>query len=223
MNKLLKKAIVILLCLSFILTTVSFSSAEKLSYKAIYNLKKPIQNNEITKEITVYRHGPDGSITPQKVIIKIEEGQDIGEVIAEECEKLFTNDIEMQSFLKGNNSSSYFVKRVTSYGRGLHLKIKPRIQLDKRVDLFPLLPPYSKTAYFVPIRYCRYNNDPGAYTRISGLNSRKNITQEYHGPHQIFSVGFIGFTGWIGHISFLGFVMRTGFAGISLYVTGSEF
>jgi len=211
MNKIQKKFIVILLSLLFIFTAVTFSSAEK------------IQANELTKEITVYRCGPDGSITPKKIQINIKEGQDIGEVIANECDKLFDNDVEMQGVLNGNNSTSFILKRVTSYGRGLHLRFTPRIQLDKKIKIFPMLPPYLKTAVFLPIRYCKYTLDPKAYTRISGLNSWKNITQEYRGPHQILAIGFIGYTGWIGHISALGFVFRTGFAGVSLFVAGSEF
>ena len=124
--------------------------------------------------------------------------------------------------MQGNNSSVYILKRVTSHGRGLHVKLSPRLQLDKKLVFFPLLPPYLKTAVFLPIRYCKYSRDPGAYTRISGLNDRRNITQEYRGPHEILSVGFIGFTGWLGHISYLGFFVRTGFAGVSAFTKANE-
>lgn len=224
MNKLFKKTIAIFICLIFLIPAVTISSATILKKEKTTTSEEnlPTETTSQVKEITVYRYGPDGIITPKKVMIKLEKDQDLGKAIAEKCDELMEGDTEMQSFFQGNNSSSYILKRISSYGRGLHLRFTIRIQLDKKIDLFPLLPPYFKTAIFVPIRFCKYTRDPGAYTRISGLDSRKNITQEYHGPHQILAVGFIGFTGWIGHTSILGFFIRTGFAGVTAFVTGKE-
>lgn len=224
MNKLVKKAIVILLSLTFVLSAAITSSAIMIENQES-NVSEQNLINESTskvKEITVYRFGPDGIINPIQVTIDVDETQDIGRTIVEKCEELFENDIEMKSFLQGNNSSAYILKRVTSYGRGLHIKLSPRIQLNKRIALFPLLPPYLRTAVFLPIRYCKYTRDPGAYTRISALNNRRNISQEYHGPHEILSVGFIGYTGWVGHVSYLGFFIRTGFAGVSAFTKANE-
>lgn len=223
MNKILKKAIVILMCLTFLFTAAASSSALIVEDEQITTPKEETtEPNVLVKEITVYRYGPDGFIKPVKVTISFDENDDVGAVVAEKCEELFDNDVQMQAALQGNNSSSFILKRVTSYGRGIHFKLSPKFQFSKIIKLLPFLPPYLKTALFLPIRYCKYTRDPGAYTRISGLNSWRNITQEYRGPHEILSIGFIGYTGWVGHISYLGFFIRTGFAGVSGFTKANE-
>ena len=159
MNKLFKKTIAIFICLIFLISAVTISSATTLKKEETTTSEEnlPTETTSPVKEITVYRYGPDGTVTPKKVMIKLEKDQDLGKAIAEKCDELIEGDTEMQSFFQGNNSSSYVLKRISSYGRGLHLRFTIRIQLDKKIDLFPLLPPYFKTAIFVPIRFCKYN------------------------------------------------------------------
>jgi len=44
----------------------------------------------------------------------------------------------------------------------------------------------------------------------------------YEGPHSVLNIGFVGYQGWLGHISFAGFIMRTGYAGVTAFAVAKE-
>lgn len=220
MRELVKKSIVIFVSLLFLTSAVMISSAASVQKSKVKVLEESSAGTAAsTKTVTLYRYGIDGSITPIQVDITLDDGEDIGEAIADKCSKLMKSDIEIQDFVKKNGSIGVLSK-IWSRGRGLHFKANIRIQLIKRVKLFPLLPPYFRTAIIIPTIYCRYPKDVKAHTEITPLRDGKNATTKIvDGPHGVLAVGFIGYKGWLGHVSFLGFGLRTGFAGYTMLVS----
>jgi len=216
MNKLLKKTVAILMCLTFLLSAVTISCAVTIQNEKTNDLEENVLNEAAieTKEISVYRYGPDGTITSKKVTIKLEKGKDIGEAIANLCEELTNNDPEIQAAAKDNRTNITLLTKIWSVGKGFHFKTTMRLQFIQKFKLFPLLPPYFRTAIPLPIVYCKYSKDPQAKTVIKpSLIKANNVTIE--GPHNVLCLGFIGYKGWIGHISYLGFLIKVGFAGFT--------
>ena len=144
----------------------------------------------------------------------------MAEAIADKCAELTENDPEIQSLLKKNRSNLSFLTKIWSVGRGIHLKTTVRLQLIQKLKIFPFLPPYFRTAIFLPINFCKYTKDPKAKTVMKPLTFGSN--QTFEGPHSVFTLGFIGYTGWIGHVSYLGFIFRTGFAGVAALAHAKE-
>jgi len=225
MNKLVKKSIALFIFLLFIISAVTISSAATIKKEATINSEENLSTQKINpvKEITLYRYGPDWTITPKKVMIKLVKEQDLGEAIANKCDELMENDIEIQNLIKKErDNETRILSKIWSVGRGFHFKTKIRLQMVKRIKLFPFLPPYFRTAIFIPTNFCKYSKDPKAKTVITPLSIGsikfgENLTID--GPHSVLTLGFIGYSGWIGHISYLGFIMRTGFVGFTLYAS----
>ena len=221
MKKILKKSIAIFMLFTFLTSLVLTSSA--ISMSSNLNTSVKIVTAESTsqfKEVTIFRHGPDKSITPMTVTIEIKNNQDLGEAIADKCLELFDNDTEMQPLISFNNSTTTILSKIRSHGRGLHLKSMFHMQLLKRLKILPFLPPYFRTAIFLPVNFCKYSNDPKAKTVVKPIISQENKT--YEGPHSVLNIGFIGYSGWIGHVSYLGFILRTGYAGVSAFTRVKE-
>jgi len=222
MKKIIKKSIAVFMCFIFIISAVSISSAFDVD-NSVQSLEEESESS--FKEITFYRYGPDNSITPITVTVEIKNNQEIEEAIENKCLELFENDKEMKNLVTSNdntsnntskNSTSKVLLRIRSRGRGLHFKSTFRMQLLKRLKLFPFLPPYFRTAIFMPNNYCKYSNDPKAKTVIRPI-ATPSVNKTYEGPHSVLNIGFIGYTGWIGHISYLGFILRRGYVGLTAF------
>ena len=222
MNKLVKKSIAIFICSLFIISAVTISSAATIKKEETITSEENLSTETISpvKEITLYRYGPDGIITQKKVMIKLEKEQDLGEAIVNKCDELMENDIEIQNLIKtAEDNETRMLAKIWSVGRGFHFKTKIRLQMVKRIKLFQFLPPYFRTAIFIPTNFCKYSKDPKAKTVITPLSIGsikfgENLTID--GPHSVLTIGFIGYSGWIGHISYFGFIMRTGFVGFTV-------
>ncbi len=211
---------------TFIVLIFMISGFTSLSIASVQDDSSTKGESQV-KTITIYRHDFDGSITPIQIDLSLKMGQDIGEAIADKCDELLENDVELQKLLKiGNNSNGIFgiVSKIKSRGRGLHFKTNIKIKLQpftlRKIKLFPLLPPYFRPPLILPTIFCRYPNDETAYTEITPLLSLTeggNETKTFEGPHRVTAVGFIGYKGWIGHFSLLGFGIKTGFSGYTMF------
>ena len=78
------------------------------------------ETTPLTKTVILYRHGIDGSVTPFEVNLNLEDGQDIGKVMADKCEELLENDEEIQKFLALSDYKLGVLCKVKSHGRGTH-------------------------------------------------------------------------------------------------------
>ena len=203
MYGLIKKMMILLSLLVFLTSGLAASSAITSLEKATTSMKT----------VTMCRYGIDGSIRIENINIMVKEGQYIEEIVANKCSELLKRDIEIQGYINNENTSGILAK-IWSRGRGIHLKFMPRIQLIQKFKLFPLLPPYFRTAIILPTLWCNYPTDVKARTEIIPLLIGENIS--YDGPHRICAIGFIGYMGWIGRVSLLGFGVRTGFAGYTM-------
>ncbi|MCK4819303.1 hypothetical protein KA005_26260 [bacterium] len=184
-----------------------------------------------TSTITLYRYGPDGSIKPVKVDIKIIDGQDLGEAILEKCSELVDADAGIQNCMLGNGSDINIsvLSRVKSWGRGFHWKspftFRVPFPLILKYNLFATIPLRYKIfgINVIPRVYCNYSNDKGAKTEITPLlfPSRQNQnTTVVEGNHTVTVLGFIGYACWRGtnaqRIDKLG--LRTGFDGYAFSI-----
>jgi len=220
----IKRLIVIFIFLSFLLPCITVSSANNLK---LSRLSDNINFKEIScvkKVYTIYRFGPDGSITPVKVDITINENQDIGELIADKCEELFENDLEMQNLIEIDleNLTFGFICKVKSQGRGFHYKAMVLEKIISRFALFRLGLPRFTTVLHTPLIVCRYTKDTSARTKITQLyvgNDTVNKTIIVDGNHTVIAQNFIGYTTWIGRFSksFLDIVPRA-FSGFARFV-----
>jgi len=187
-----KKTIVMLSCLVILMPAISVAYGETIEEKAIS-----------TETITLFRYGPDGSITPVKVKIDNKDGKDIGEAIADKCEELFVNDAEMQNYMEksiGNFTISIGVLKVKSHGRGFHFKTKLLEKMALNFILFKLDLPRLGVMAKKPLIFCKYSRDARANTTITPL-LRTNAKKSIEGPHSVVAINFIGFTTWFGRIS----------------------
>ena len=216
MNNLNKKLLVIFMSMTFIMSGIATVSGVSVTKEATQEENSSEEPDINIQTVTLYRCGPDGSTTPVEVEIELKDGEDINDAIFEKCGELFQEDEEFQSLANNDNTSRYFLTKIRSRGRGLHLKFTPRIQVVKKFKIFPLLPPYLRTAIFIPTIFCQYKGDAKAFTITDPLIGDENATR-VDGPQKVWAVGFIGFKFWFGHISFLGTIIRTGFWGAALY------
>ena len=218
MQKSNKKIIVILVIFVIILSGISAVSAIEIKNKSLTPEEK--KSNTTVETVTLYRCGLDGSETAFEFEIQIDDETDIYEIIEKKCEELIEKDFEFQELL-ANRTKLNFLSMVRSRGRGIHLKISPQHIWPTRFKIFPLLLPYIFRRVRIPIIYCRYTKDPRAFTKVTPLigGAAKTISEK----HSVFSIGFYGFKWWIGCVSFLGFVLRTGFVGFSLFTRIKEF
>lgn len=210
-----KKLIVILVALGFLASGVGTASAVNVQNNNFDEIEEVSSEKDVsTVTVTLFKHGIDGSRTPIEVDIELEEGQDISDAIEEKCYEILENDPEIQSLLNDNITQKLIMK-IRSRGRGLHLRFNTRIQLLKLFKVFPLLPPYFRTAIIVPIVICQYTRDQRAFTTLTQIRGNNSTTVV--GPQRVTSIGFYGISWWIGKVSFAGFIIRTGFLGFSLY------
>ena len=205
MNKLVKITIVIFICVTFLLSAVGTSSTKSIEKKDF-----SAQNNILSKTVTLYRHGIDGSITPVEVIVKFEEGQDLGEILTDKCKELFEHDNEIQNYLqnsvKNNSKLSLNINLgkllVFSHGKGFHFK--------------------TKTSKVI---FCRYSKDKNASTTIIPIIRtilKMNTTKIVEGNHSILVLNFKGFTTWDGRFSNSLFdILPRALCGVSGFVTVS--
>lgn len=193
MHKFEKKLIAIMLSLAFIIIGVSSASA--------------IETNETEKKegnssfpITLYRHGFDGSVTPIKFDLILEEGKDIGEAIADKCQELFENDVELQEYLTSTGIKLGFICKIKSRGRGFHYETKLFEKLLLRFIRFRLALPRLNTLLTSPLVFCKYKKDLKANTTIKSLLS--NTSKYMSGNHTVIVHNFIGYTSWLRRFSF---------------------
>lgn len=193
LHKFEKKLITIVVTLAFILTGIS-------SVSAIETYETEEKGITSTFPVTIYRHGLDGSITPIDIDLKLEEGQDLGEVIADKCQELFENDVELQEYLKDTGISLGFVCKIKSRGRGFHYQAKLIEKLLLRFIKFRLALPRLNTLLTKPLVFCRYKKDLRANTTISSLLF--NTSRYMNGNHTVIVHNFVGYTSWFGRFSF---------------------
>lgn len=213
MNILLKKSIALMVCIFFVLTSMTAISESIVDEK----------NITIIEKVTLLRYGPDGSVEPVIVEIELKEDQDIDNVIAEKCNELLSLDQEIQDLLNnqtGVNRTSGVFKVVSSKGKGLHFKLKTRLRLTLNKKLTSLKLPRISVIPRKPLIYCNYVNDPNAYTEVSPMfKSDPNATKIVTGNHSVLALNFIGYTSWSGRFSFTPFdILPRSFSGIALFI-----
>jgi hypothetical protein len=177
-------------------------------------------NNNLTTKpkeiITLYRYGLDGKITEMQIEVEIEEVTDIYDAVEKKCMELVQNDEEFKEVIGNPNISRNITSIVKSRGKGFHLHFIFTVKWVKMIDFFQLLPPFQYRRLPIPIIYSKYKSDELAQTQITPIYDMAN-TSVITGPHSVSVIGFIGFKWWSGHISLLGFAIRTGFVGFSVY------
>lgn len=201
----IKKTIVLLVCLIFISSAISISIGKTIEKQA-----QPNENVKVEK-ITLFRHGIDGSVTPIEVEIEVKEGQDLSKVIIEKCKELFEKDSKLNDFLEDLNSektqddltTKWGWLFVNSRGKGTHIKTKFIYRFLILLYLFKLRFPRLALKVKREI-FCNYENDPNAETTIipivkylTGIEQKQIIT----GNHSVFVHQFSGFTTWSGRFS----------------------
>jgi len=224
MNITTKKLVIIFICLALLLPVIFVSSAEgQKSFESSKNMNL-IEEYYIKKSYTIYRFGPDGTISPVQVEIDVGKGQNLGESIADKCEELFENDKEMQSIfeIELENLTFGFICKIKSQGKGFHYKSMYLEKIIARIALFRLGLPRITTILHAPLIVCRYPNDLNAKTKITqlfALNETANTTKIVEGNHTVIAQNFIGYTTWLGRFSksFLDIVPRA-FSGFARFV-----
>ena len=216
-----KKLIVILIVLSFLTSGIAIASGEQVN--KIYNyhpekVKPEKEENILT--VTLFKHEFDGSKTPIEIELNLDEVKDIEQAIEDQCDELLEKDPIYRSLIEENVTQELFMK-IRSRGRGIHFRFNSRVQFFKLYKLFPLLPPYFRTFILVPLVFCQYKRDKQAFTVLSQIQGNNSTT--IVGPHRVISVGFYGISWWVGKVSLIGFVLRSGFRGISLLTRIKKF
>lgn len=204
-----KKTIVMLVCLTMLIPAISVACSENIEETS-------------TETITLFRYGPDGSITPVKVKIDTSDGNDVGQAIADKCEELFVNDAEMQNYVEktislGNYTISMGILKVKSYGRGFHFKTKFLEKAALNFILFKLDLPRLGVMAKKLLVFSKYRGEKAKTTIDPILRNAENTTKIITGPHSVVAINFIGFTTWFGRISIAPIIPRA-FFGISSIV-----
>jgi hypothetical protein len=240
MNKLIKKSIAMLICFTFIFLTVTSSTATDVQQKnVIYD--NPDQELTTTSEtITLYRHGPDGSITPIEVDISLEDGQDLEEAIDAKCREILEEDEEIQEQVKALQNLTFgAVVFVQSKGKGFHYQAKLIEKLVLRFWLWKLLIPRIALFMASPLVFCRYAKDPDAETyyetiapskllnpylgNLSELFWRQDKNVTIKGPHSVVINSFIGITwGGLWSIRRFNFFGRASLMGYGRFVLTND-
>jgi hypothetical protein len=179
----------------FITLVLFISGLSTLSANPIHidnETKKDVTSiTQTIEKVTVFRHGIDGIITKVNLEIELKEGININDAIADKCEKLIKEDANFQNLTNDSILKNY-ISFIKSKGKGLH------IHFSKRRLIF-----------------CRYFRDQEASTIIVPFMGNDSIT--FKGPHRILAFRFVGYKWWLGRVSLLGFSLRTGFIGYSLF------
>jgi len=205
MYKKSRKSIVFIVCLIVLVSSFGYSMA-----KSIDSVNKNSNNSSI-ETMTIFRYGPDGSVTPIKVSLNLNKVDDLGEVLADKCNELFEKDTKMQMYLQNllenttlNLSFSFGLLYIKSHGRGLHFKTKTIVTIITRFKIFKIMLPHFKVHIKKHLIFCRYKNDARAKTVITPLirsMSDPNVTKIIEGNHSVLVHNFVGYTTWCGHFS----------------------
>jgi hypothetical protein len=213
MNNTLKKSIVIISVLLFLISAMGSTYAMSTDNNA------KILGESQQKTTTIYRVAPDESITPIEVEIG-EKTEDIGKVLESKCSELFEKDLEMQSLIQklqsnetkdSNLLDNISLIRVNSHGRGFHIKTKINfgilsiLKLNNqfifpRILLATLLPSLRKSLVV------GFYNDEKANTTfypIIRFKSTPDSVTYLEGNHTIIIASFCGYTTWTGRFSCL--------------------
>jgi len=219
-----KKIIVILVVLGVISSGIAVVSGEKVTKSQNNHKTEEVksENNDNTITVTLFKHDFDGSKTPIEVDIELEAGKNVEDLIEEKCWEILDDDPFIKRLEDENLTQEFFMK-IRSRGRGLHLRFNSRVQFFKLYKLFPFLPPYFRTFYIVPLLICQYKRDKKAFTTLEPLKANTSNSSLITGPHRVISIGFYGISWWVGKVSMIGFVIRNGFAGISLMTRIKKF
>jgi hypothetical protein len=223
-------SITIFICISPVATA---SSLYMSSLGTSSSKRSPIEISETTKTITIYRYGLNGSVIPLQIEITQKEGQNLGEILVNKCCDLLESDRELQKFCQDyTNVNNTLLAKVTSQGKGLHVKTTIHINLIrlakflpylKLVKLFPWYPPFYSVRTNIPLIYCRYPRDANATTSITRILGEKNETINVQGNHSLCAIGFVGFTSWFNRRSFSPFdIIPRAFAGYTLLIYYTE-
>ena len=214
------KILAVAICFLFISTIAQTAMAEKLNAKTNKNID--IEDETISKLVTIFRYGLDGNIEPVEVKLDIKNGEDISEALDNKCEELFEKDTELQGYISNleknssNLSLGYGLYRIQSKGKGFHFKTKLFVKIITKFMLLKLKLPYIRVRYKRKTIFCNYQQDPNAQTNITPIISiigNKNSTG-VTGAHSILVRNFRGYTTWLGRFAFTPLLPRS-FCGIS--------
>jgi hypothetical protein len=175
----------------------------------VFNFKSLNYDSASTKTITLYRYGPDGTVNSMQINIDPKDGKNLEDVIAEKCREMMGNDAVIQSYLSGNNSNTTInaFSRVTSHGKGTHLKSPFSIRIPflflLKYGLLQKLPLRYRILgpRWIPLVIGNYSQDESAETDIKTVPTpiRPDATQiTVEGKHIVLIYGFVGYTGWRG-------------------------
>lgn len=205
MQKLEKKLIALLVAVGFLTVGLTTTSAVNIGNNKINDPEETSPEISIQLvTITLYRYGPDGLVTPIKVELELEEGQDMVDAIVAKCDELLENDEEIQQLVDRATNKSIFglFCRVTSSGAGFHYKTMLLEKLYIRYLLWKLNLPRIAPFIAKPFVFCRYKSDDEAKTIITPILGNKTDSREIEGTHSVFVNSFIGIAGWIGRFSY---------------------
>lgn len=210
MKRNIKKIITMIITFTFLLSAVSISQANAVN-------KTILKDEKIeTEKVTLYRYGPDGSVTPIEVEVDTENIDDIEEFLADKCEELFQKDTEIQNFVKSkinnfmenrtqfNLSFDFGYLHVKSKGKGFHYNTVLLGKIMLRYILFRLGLPRPQSIFAKQIIFCRYPRDNSSQTTITPIIRsvfRPNATTQINGNHSLMLISFVGFTSWLGRFS----------------------
>ncbi|MFH1101638.1 MAG: hypothetical protein V1726_06360 [Methanobacteriota archaeon] len=208
MNKNLIKISITILIILISLPPLTGANPLTETYNDIVSEK---QTREITEYI--YRFGPDGSITPIPVTLRLCTGEEIENALFNSCIDHVLQDLELRDYLteSGRNLSGFSFIR--SRGRGIIYDFTTYIPVKRFFKKYPNLPPFNRLmdVHFI---HASYRRDPRATTHIRSFISGNDTI--YTGSHSIDANNFIGYTTWVGVLAKRGFLFRCGFAGYAL-------
>ena len=160
----------------------------------------PLESNNYSEEITIYRYGLNGEIKPLKIQVSSLEEKSLADIVNDKCKELFENDKELQKLTQSEeNNSKWF--EVKSEGKGFFFCFRPVIFKNRHI-------------LWRTVLICRYFYQ-GDHTLIRD-NKTSDWTPLLEDVHEI---RIIGFTGYIYFQRFRIFRSMT----IQGYTTSLEF
>ena len=219
MHKFEKKLIAILISLAFLTSGVVTASAISIEKPKIKELKENISESSLLlNKVLIYRHGLDGTITPVKIDLELEDEQDIGEAIIEKLDELLDNDQEIQDLMQLLNFTIDFGVRIKSRGKGVHFQTLFFEKILIKFILFRLGLPRIAPICAKTLLFCKYLKDEEAKTTIKFLYGFGETT-EMKGKHTVIVRNFIGYTTWFRSFSITPFnILPRAFSGYARLV-----
>ncbi len=204
MNNEFKKSLVIISVILIILS----GTCSAYTINTINNAE--ISQGTQQKTMTIYRVGPDGTITTVEVNIP-EKSEDVEKYLESKCSELFERDIEMQNLVTKVKSlkikeNSFFDEvglfHVKSSGKGFHINTK--LGLNFFNSQFMIIRVILATFLISPRKgiVAGIYNDENANTTYWPVGNN-NLKTYIAGSHTIIVGGFFGYTSWIGRFSCL--------------------